>query len=32
MCLFVNTLINASSSTIAPRDALINRAVDFVLR
>jgi hypothetical protein len=31
MCLFVNTLINACSSTIGPRDALINRAVGFIL-
>src|SRR5882672_11242672 len=31
MCLFVNTLVNAGSSTISPRDALINRAVGFIL-
>src|SRR5437879_6299414 len=31
MCLFVNALINACSSTIGPRDALINRAVGFIL-
>ena len=31
ICLFFNTLIKASSSTIGPRDALINRAVGFIL-
>ena len=29
--LFFNTLINACSSTIDPRDALINQAVGFIL-
>jgi len=28
--LFFNTLIKACSSTIGPRDALINRAVAFI--
>ncbi len=31
ICLFFNTLIKACSSTIGPRDALINRAVGFIL-
>src|SRR5882762_1512275 len=31
ICLFFKTLINACSSTIGPRDALINRAVGFIL-
>src|SRR3989442_11951463 len=31
ICLFCNTLIKACSSTIGPRDALINRAVGFIL-
>src|ERR1700688_4159608 len=31
ICLFCNTLIKACSSTIGPRDALINRAVAFIL-
>ena len=33
ICLFFNTLIKACSSTIGPRDALINQAViEFVQR
>src|SRR5712692_8025784 len=31
ICLFFKTLIKACSSTIGPRDALINRAVGFIL-
>src|SRR2546425_2927231 len=31
ICLAFNTLIKACSSTIGPRDALINRAVGFIL-
>src|SRR5580700_2968869 len=31
ICLFFNTLIKACSSTIGPRDALINQAVGFIL-
>jgi len=31
ICLFFNTLIKACSSTIGPRDALINNAVGFIL-
>src|SRR3979409_2037956 len=31
MCLFVNALINACSSTIGPRDGLIKRAVCVIL-
>src|SRR6202140_2506173 len=31
ICLFFNALIKACSSTIGPRDALINRAVGFIL-
>ena len=30
ICLFLNALIKACSSTIGPRDALIKRAVDFI--
>src|SRR5712664_527365 len=31
ICLFFNTLIKACSSTIGPRDALINQVVGFIL-
>ena len=31
ICLLCNTLIKAGSSTIGPRDALINREVGFIL-
>jgi hypothetical protein len=31
ICLFFNTLIKACSTTIDPRDALINRAIGFIL-
>jgi len=31
ICLFFSTLIKACSSTIGPRDALINQAVGFIL-
>ena len=31
ICSFLNALIKACSSTIGPRDALINQAVGFIL-